>query len=87
MTEETLLEFPCQFPVKAMGKINSDLEIIVIDIIRRHAPDTEEDSMRINPSKNGNFLSVTVTIQATSKQQLDAIYYDLTAHPVVLVAL
>ncbi len=87
MSEETLFEFPCQFPIKAMGKIDIELDLLVIEIIRRHAPDINHQSVKIRPSKDGNYLAVTVTINATSKQQLDAIYQELTDHPKVLVAL
>lgn len=87
MSEETLLEFPCQFPIKAMGKIDIELDLLVIEIIRRHAPDIDHQAVKTRPSKDGNYLAVTVTIEATSKRQLDAIYQDLTNHPHVLVAL
>jgi hypothetical protein len=87
MSEETLLEFPCQFPIKAMGKSNIELDLLVIEIVRRHAPDIREGAVSTRPSKDGNYISVTVTVEATSKQQLDAIYQDLSDHPHVLMAL
>ncbi len=87
MNEETLLEFPCQFAIKAMGKSDVELDLIVIEIVRRHAPDIKEGALVTRPSKAGNYLAITVTIDATSKQQLDAIYQDLTSHPHVLMAL
>jgi uncharacterized protein len=87
MSEETLLEFPCQFPIKAMGKVDIELDLLVIEIVRRHAPDLDHKAVKTRPSKDGNYLAVTVTIEATSKKQLDAIYQDLTDHPLVLVAL
>jgi len=87
MSEETLLEFPCQFPIKAMGKSDVDLDIVVIEIIRRHVPTLSEGALVARPSKAGNYLAITVTIEAHSKQQLDAIYQDLTTHPHVLMAL
>lgn len=87
MSEDTLLEFPCAFPIKAMGKNNTELHLLVINIIRRHAPDINESHVKTRPSKDGNFLAITATVQATSKQQLDAIYQDLTGHPQVLFAL
>lgn len=87
MSEETLLEFPCQFPIKAMGKSAHELELLVIEIVRRHVDDVNEDTMTTRPSKDGNYLAVTVIIEATSKRQLDAIYQDLTDHPHVLMAL
>ncbi|MEQ1528967.1 MAG: DUF493 domain-containing protein [Methylococcales bacterium] len=87
MSEETLLEFPCQFPIKAMGKNDVELDIIVIEIVRRHVPDIKEGALMSRPSKAGNYIAITITIDATSKQQLDAIYQDLSSHPHVLMAL
>jgi len=85
--EDTLFEFPCRFPIKAMGKNSGDLELVVVDIVYRHAPDTQNHEVNVKPSKDGNYLSVTVTIEASSKKQLDAIYQDLVDHPHVLMAL
>ena len=87
MSDETLLEFPCQFPIKAMGKANLELDLLVIEIVRRHAPDIKEGAVTTRPSKDGTYIAVTVIVEASSKQQLDAIYQDLTDHPHVLVAL
>lgn len=87
MSEETLLEFPCQFPIKAMGKANVELDLLVVEIVRRHVDDLHEGAVTTRPSKDGNYMSVTVVVEATSKRQLDAIYQDLTGHPHVLMAL
>ena len=87
MSEETLFEFPCQFPIKAMGKADVELDLLVAEIVRRHAPSMTEDAVTSRPSKDGNFMGITVIIEATSKQQLDAIYQELTDHPHVLMAL
>jgi putative lipoic acid-binding regulatory protein len=87
MSEETLLVFPCQFPIKAMGKNQAELEITVIELIRRHAPHTHEQAITSRNSKNDNYLALTIMIDAHSKQQLDAIYQDLTAHPLILYVL
>jgi putative lipoic acid-binding regulatory protein len=87
MSEETLLDFPCQFPIKAMGKADIELDLLVIEIVRRHAPDVDHKTVKTRPSKDGNYMAVTIIIEATSKQQLDAIYQDLTDHPLILVAL
>ena len=86
-SEETLFEFPCRFPIKAMGKADIELDVLVVEIVRRHAPNITEGAVTMRPSKDGNFLAVTVIIEASSKQQLDAIYQDLTDHPHVLMAL
>ncbi len=85
--EETLLEFPCQFPVKAMGKNTADFDSIVVEIVRQHVDDIKEGAVTVRPSKGDKYLSVTVTIEASSKQQLDAIYQGLTDCPDVLMAL
>lgn len=85
--EETLLKFPTPFPIKAMGRREDNFAQTVLEIILKHAPDFDAASMEMRPSKNGNFLSVTATINAQSKAQLDDIYRALTAHPAVLMAL
>ncbi len=90
--EETLLKFPTLFPIKAMGKMATDggqsnFAQLVIDIVLKHAPDLDTNLIEMRPSKNGNFLSVTATINATSKLQIDDIYRELSAHPLVLMAL
>ncbi len=93
--EETLLTFPTFFPIKAMGRIkatdsqpaNIDFAQTVLDVVKKHAPDFDANSLEMRPSKNGNFVSVTATINATSKAQIDAIYLELTANPDVLMAL
>ena len=84
---ETLLEFPCQFPVKAMGLACDELEIAVIEIINRHVKNLAEDALKMKPSKTGKYTAITITITAHSKEQLDAIYMDLTACEHVSIAL
>lgn len=84
---ETLLEFPCRFPIKVMGKAESDFDAIVYDIIRRHVEDIHEGAVQTRDSRNGNYVAVTVTIVARSREQLDNIYMELTAHEKVLMAL
>ncbi len=77
--EESLLEFPCEFPIKAMGKAGPELEAAVLAIMNRHVPDLGEGAVKTRASRNGNYLSITVTIQAKSRDQLDAIYMELTS--------
>ncbi len=84
---ETLLEFPCEFPVKAMGLSCDELEITVLEIINRHVENLAEDALKIKPSKTGKYTAITITITAHSKQQLDAIYIDLSACEYVSIAL
>ena len=85
--EDTLLEFPCNFPIKAMGKAAPDFDTLVVEIVRRHVPDLRESAVSTRPSRGGKWLAVTVTIQAGNKAQLDAIYQDLTDHERIVMAL
>jgi putative lipoic acid-binding regulatory protein len=85
-SEDTLLEFPTEFPIKAMGKALIGIEQTVIEIVRNHVDDLDESKIRIKPSRNGNYISVTIVITARSRAQLDAIYMELTAHPDVLMS-
>ena len=87
MSESTLLEFPCDYPIKVMGAAGGGLDAVVAQIVRRHAPDLSEGAIRTRASRNGNYVAVTVTIRARHKGQLDAIYRELTAHHQVLIAL
>jgi hypothetical protein len=87
MPTESLLEFPCSFPVKALGHADDGFEILIATIVRRHAPDLGEGAVRSRPSRGGKYLAVTVRIRATSREQLDAIYQDLHAEPRVVMAL
>jgi hypothetical protein len=84
---ETLLRFPTMFPIKAMGRREEGFAQAVLEIVLRHAPDFDASTIEMRPSRNGNFLSVTATINAQSKAQLDDIYRGLTSHPLVLMAL
>jgi putative lipoic acid-binding regulatory protein len=90
--EETLLKFPTAFPIKAMGRMKNDesdesFAQVVLGVVLKHAPDFDANTVEMRPSKNGNFISVTATINAQSKAQIDAIYLELTGNPLVLMAL
>lgn len=84
---DSIFEFPCQFAIKAMGKSRDDFDAIVVAIVRRHVADIGEGAVTSKPSKSGAYTSVTVMIEATSREQLDAIYQGLTDSPDVLMAL
>lgn len=84
---ETLLSFPTDFPIKVMGRRSDDFAQLVLGIVMKHAPDFDAATLEMRPSKNGNFLSVTATVNAQSKQQLDDLYRELTSNPQVLMAL
>ena len=85
--EETLFEFPCQFPIKAMGKNSPEFDSIVVGIVRQHVDDLKEGAVKSKLSKGDKFISVTVMIEATSKRQLDAIYQGLTDCSEVMMTL
>ncbi|MEA3273958.1 MAG: DUF493 domain-containing protein [Pseudomonadota bacterium] len=85
--QQTLFEFPCRFPIKAMGRADGDFETLVVEIVRRHAPDLGEAAVTVRESRGGKWVSVTVVVEARSKDQLDAIYRDLSAHERVVWAL
>lgn len=87
MSEETLLEFPCDFPIKIMGARSDDFAQHMVEIVLRHAPDFVAASVEMRASSGGKYLSVTCTVRATSKPQLDNLYRELTAHPLVKVVL
>lgn len=87
MSQDSLLEFPCSFAIKAMGPAGPDFERTVLDIVRRHAPAIGKGAVRARPSREGRYVSLTVTIDATSREQLDRIYSELNAEPAVLMTL
>jgi putative lipoic acid-binding regulatory protein len=82
-----LLEFPCDFPIKIMGARADDFAQAILDVVLRHAPDFDAGAMQMRTSTNGNYLSLTCTLRAHSQQQLDALYRELSAHPLVKVVL
>jgi putative lipoic acid-binding regulatory protein len=84
--EETLFEFPCTFPIKAMGRSIIGMEQTIVEIVRVHTAEVDVVSVRTRLSAGGKYIGVTVTITARSKAQLDAIYMDLTSHPDVLMS-
>ncbi len=85
--EETLLKFPTDFPIKIMGERRDDFAQAMVALVQRHAPDFQADTVEMRASSNGNYLSVTCVVRATSKAQLDALYREITAHPWVKMAL
>ncbi|MCC5810909.1 MAG: DUF493 domain-containing protein [Ectothiorhodospiraceae bacterium] len=89
MTEprESAIEFPCEFPIKVMGHSRPDFVLRVVEIVRAHAPDLDEEQITTTPSRRGNYVSVTVTLTATSQHQLDQVYLALNADEQVVMTL
>lgn len=82
-----LLEFPCDFPLKIMGKRVDEFAQVIGELVREHAPEFDMATMEMRPSSSGKYLGLTCTINATSQEQLDNLYRALTGHPLVSVVL
>ena len=87
MNETVAIEYPLEFPIKIMGRQVPGFARTVVDIVRKHAPDFDEATVELRPSKKNTYLSVTCTITATSREQLDALYQELGDHPAVAMVL
>ena len=84
---ESLLTFPCVFPLKVMGRREDGFAQMVSEVVMRHAPDFNAGTIEMRTSKNGRYLSLTVTLNAKSREQLDALYMELSKHPMVVMVL
>jgi putative lipoic acid-binding regulatory protein len=84
---DTLFEFPCDFPLKVMGRRTDDFRSLVLGIVQKHAGPVDPARIEERPSKDGNYLSLTCTLRAESKAQLDALYRELTSCEKVLIVL
>jgi len=87
MSEDSLLEFPCAFPVKVMGANTAEFEAAIVMISRQHIPDLGEGAISSAESRTGKYVSITITFTATSKPQIDNLYRALNAHPDVKMVL
>jgi uncharacterized protein len=87
MSEETLFEFPTEFPIKIMGEATDEFRSLAIGIVTRHFGTLEPTRIEERPSSGGKYLGLTITVRAESKAQLDAVYTELTSCRQVLVAL
>ena len=85
--QPSLLRFPCEFPMKVMGRRSDGFAQLVADIVLRHAEDFRPETIEMRSSKNARYLSLTVTINARSREQLDALYSELSKHPMVMMVL
>jgi putative lipoic acid-binding regulatory protein len=81
------LNFPCEFPIKVMGRTQDGFAQAVVAVVQRHAPDFDAATLEMRSSRAGKYLSVTATIRATSRAQLDDLYRDLSSHPMVTMVL
>lgn len=87
MSEDSLIEYPSDFPIKIMGAAHPEFAQAILAVVLQHAPDFDAASMEIRPSREGNYLSLTCTVRATSREQLDNLYRALTSHAMVKMVL
>ena len=87
MAEGSPLAFPCDFPIKVMGRKQPGFAQAVTDVVLRHAPDFDPATIEMRPSRQGRYLSVTCVVRATSREQLDTLYRELCDHPSVVTVL
>lgn len=84
---DTLIEYPSKYPIKVMGAKADGFVNAITSIVREHDPSFDASTVELRDSKAGNYLGITVTVTATSRDQLDALYRALTGHPMVKVVL
>jgi uncharacterized protein len=89
MSEPTasLIEYPSDFPIKIMGKMQEDFARIMVELVILHDPTFHAGKLEMRPSSKGSYLALTVTVLATSREQLDNLYRALSSHPMVKVVL
>ncbi|MEP6657627.1 MAG: DUF493 domain-containing protein [Betaproteobacteria bacterium] len=83
----SLLVFPCLFPIKVMGRTQDDFAQTIVAVVQRHAPDFDPGTLEMRASTAGNYLSLTCTVNAASRDQLDELYRELSSHPMVTMVL
>lgn len=85
--EASLIAYPCDFPLKIMGKSQAGLAQAAVAIVRQHAPDFDDATITMKTSSGGKYVSLTCTVRATSREQLDALYRALCDHPLIVMVL
>jgi putative lipoic acid-binding regulatory protein len=83
----SLIEYPSEFPIKVMGVRSDRFVEAIVEVAGRHDPTFDASKVELRPSRAGNYLGITITITATSREQLDALYTELSSHPLVKVVL
>jgi putative lipoic acid-binding regulatory protein len=84
---DSLIEYPCDFPIKIMGAMHDTFAQTMVDVVISHDPEFHAGKLEMRPSTKGNYLSLTVTVRATSREQLDNLYRALSSHPMVKMVL
>jgi len=84
---ESLIEYPSDFPIKIMGAMQEAFAQTMVEVVQKHDPEFHAGKMEMRPSSKGNYLALTVTVRATSREQLDNLYRELSSHAMVKVVL
>jgi putative lipoic acid-binding regulatory protein len=84
---DSLIDYPCDFPIKIMGAMQDAFAQTMVDVVTSHDPEFHAGKLEMRPSTKGNYLSLTVTVRATSREQLDNLYRALSSHPMVKMVL
>jgi putative lipoic acid-binding regulatory protein len=85
--EQSLIEYPSAFPIKVMGAHVEGFEEAIVAVALRFDPEFDRERVERRPSKGGNYMGLTITVTATSREQLDELYRTLSTHPMVKVVL
>lgn len=85
--DKSLIEYPCDFPIKVMGKAHPDFAQTLTDIVMEFDPAFDPATVEMRPSRSGNYIGLTFTVHATSREQLDALYRALHGHEMVSIVL
>ncbi len=84
---QTLIDFPCYFPIKIMGEMQEAFSATIVELIQKHVPEFNTSNVEMRPSSAAKYISLTCSVYVVSKEQLDDIYRSLSSHPMVKVVL
>lgn len=87
MSDDSIFDFPCEIPIKVLGVNGAALRDAAYGIVRDHYGELEDERFQERESRDGNYVSLTITVRAESREQIDAMYRDLTAHADILMVL
>lgn len=85
--QTSLIEYPCEYPIKIVGRARPGFAQSIVEVVSRHSPEFDPATVEMRTSKANKYLSLTCTICAQSKEQLDALYQELCDHPMVVMVL
>lgn len=87
MSDDSVFDFPCDIPIKVLGVNDAALREAAYGIVREHYGELDDERFAERESRDGNYVSLTITVHAESREQIDAVYRDLTAHSDILMVL